>query len=143
MTIPARGLMTAEDLLIHPDGRYGELVEAGYVLSRNPDTVRGPDVSFVSAARLGPGQIPKAFFTGGPDLAVEILSPSDSPVEVQEKVADYLRAGARLVWIVNPDPGSITVHHPSRSPQVLSCPDLLDGEDVVPGFQCPVSELFG
>ena len=118
------------------------VVEAGYLLSRNPDTVRGPDVSFVVAARVSPGQT-KAFFAGAPDLAVEILSPFDSSSDVQEKVVDYLQAGARLVWLVDPESASITVHHPGQPPRVARGGDLLDGEDVVPGFQCQVSELFG
>jgi Uma2 family endonuclease len=65
------------------------LVEAGYVLERGPDTVRGPDVSFVSTARLPPDRIPEQFISGPPDLAVEILSPGDRWAETEEKVADW------------------------------------------------------
>lgn len=73
------------------------LVEAGYVLRRKPDTVRGPDISFLSIGRLPPNQIPESFIPGAPDLAVEIISPGSRSSEVEEKVADYLAGGARLV----------------------------------------------
>ncbi|HEX6107389.1 MAG TPA: Uma2 family endonuclease [Gemmatimonadales bacterium] len=118
------------------------LVEAGYVLQRGPDTVRGPDVSFISAARLPPERIPEAFIPGAPDLAVEILSPSSRWAEVEEKLADYFAAGARLVWVVDPAARRVIVRHPDRPARVVAAGDTLDGEDVVPGFAVPVAELF-
>ena len=75
--------------------------EAGYVLARNPDTVRGPDLSFIARERLV-GFDDSRFFEGAPDLAVEILSPSNRPGEVRAKAPEYLAAGARLVWVVDP-----------------------------------------
>jgi Uma2 family endonuclease len=118
------------------------LVEAGYVLRRKPDTVRGPDISFVSVARLPPDQIPETFIPGAPDLAVEILSPGSRWSEVEEKVADYLASGARLVWLVDPREGRVVVRYPDRPPAVLTEIDTIDGEDVVPGFTLPVAELL-
>ncbi len=118
------------------------LVEAGYLLRRMPDTVRGPDISFLSVARLPPDQIPEAFIPGAPDLAVEIISPGSQWSEIQEKVADYLAGGARLVWLVDPRARRIVVHYPDRPPGVLTDRDRLDGEDVVPGFSLPVAELL-
>ncbi len=119
------------------------LVEAGYVLRRSPDTVRGPDVSFVSLARLPPEQIPEQFIPGAPDLAVEILSPSSRWSEVEEKIADYFAAGARLVWVVDPGERRAIVRYPDRPPRVVAAGESLDGEDVVPGFALPLTELFG
>jgi len=118
------------------------LVEAGYVLRRMPDTVRGPDISFVSVARLPSNQIPETFIPGAPDLAVEIISPSSRWSEVEEKVADYLAGGARLVWLVDPRERRVVVRYPDRPPAVLTENDTLDGEDVVPGFTLPVAELL-
>lgn len=118
------------------------LVEAGYVLRRMPDTVRGPDISFISVARLPPDQIPETFIPGAPDLAVEIISPSSRWSEVEERVADYLAGGARLVWLLDPREHRVVVRHPDRPPAVLTENDTLDGEDVVPGFTLPVAELL-
>ena len=119
------------------------LVEAGYVLKREPDTVRGPDVSFVSAARLPPEQIPEQFISGPPDLAVEILSPGDHWAEIEEKVADYLAGGARRVWLVDPRERRLIVRYADRPSRVLADGDILEGEDVVPGFTLDLAELFG
>lgn len=118
------------------------LVAAGYVLRRKPDTVRGPDISFVSVARPPPGQIPETFIPGAPDLAVEIISPSSRWSEVEEKVADYLAGGARLVWLVDAGERQVIVRYPDRPPAVLRENDSLEGEDVVPGFTLPVAELL-
>ncbi|MEA2736226.1 MAG: hypothetical protein QOE14_2677, partial [Humisphaera sp.] len=72
----------------------------------------------------------------------EVISPSDSLEELEEKVGDYLDAGTRLVWVVNPRTRTITVHRSTREPQVLRENDALDGEDVIPGFRCQVAEAF-
>jgi Uma2 family endonuclease len=119
------------------------LVEAGFVVSRRPDTVRGPDISFVSRTRLAPEQIPEAFIPFAPDLAVEILSPDDRAAEIEEKVGDYLGGGTRVVWVVDPGCRSVTVHRADRAPEVKRGLDRLDGENVVPGFECSVADLFG
>ena len=119
------------------------LVEAGYVLKREPDTVRGQDVSFVSAARLPPDRIPEQFISGPPDLAIEILSPGDHWAEIEEKVADYLAGGARRVWLVDPRARRLIVRYPDRPSRVLADSDIFDGEDVVPGFTLDLAKLFG
>ena len=102
----------------------GEVVvgDVGFVLAlpTDPERVRAPDVAFISTARLPEGRLPQGFIRGAPDLAVEVLSPSDNPVEVQQKVRDYLEAGSRLV----------------REPEPL------DGEDVLPGLTLPLSDVF-
>ena len=119
------------------------LVEAGYVLAREPDTVRGPDVSFISTARLPPDRIPEQFISGPPDLAVEILSPGDRWAEIEEKVADYFAGGARRVWLLDPRERRLIVRYADRPSRVLTDSDILDGEDVVPGFTLDLTELFG
>lgn len=119
------------------------LVEAGYVLDRGPDTVRGPDVSFISTTRLPPDRIPEHFISGPPDLAVEILSPGDRWGEVEQKVVDYLAAGARRVWLIDPRERRVTVRYADRQSKVLMDSDILDGEDVVPGFAIELAGLFG
>lgn len=118
------------------------MVEAGYVLARDPDTVRGPDVSFVSAERLDPTRLPLGFIHGPPDLAIEIRSPGNSAAEVVEKVADYLRAGARAVWVVDPVALTVTRYQPAAPARVLTRTDRLDAEPVIPGFSCSVAELL-
>jgi Uma2 family endonuclease len=119
------------------------LGEAGYILQRPPDTVRGPDVSFIRLAQLQPDKIPEQFIPGAPDLAVEILSPSSRWSEVEGKIADYFVAGTRLVWVVDPGERRTIVRYPDRPPRVVAAGESLDGEDVVPGFALALAELFG
>lgn len=116
--------------------------DAGYVLARSPDTVRGPDVSFVSRLRFEQvGDLPTAF-PGPPDLAVEVASPGNRPADIHAKVADYLAAGTRLIWVVDPEAESVTVYRSLLAPLILRSTDKLDGEDVLPGFGIEVAELF-
>jgi Uma2 family endonuclease len=116
--------------------------ETGFVLARDPDVVRGADVAFVQAARIPATGIPKKFWEGAPDLAVEVLSPSDSLDEIEEKVDDYLRANTPLIWVLNPRRKTVTVYRPDEKPRILSESDALTGEDVIPGFGCQVAEAF-
>jgi Uma2 family endonuclease len=116
--------------------------ETGYVLAREPDTVRGPDLSFVSRERLSNFDDGR-FFSGAPDLAVEILSPSNRRGEMHAKVADYLAAGARLVWIVDTERMSVTTYRTLLAPRHLRSDESLDGEDVLPGLVIPLEAIFG
>lgn len=115
--------------------------ETGFRLSRDPDTVRAPDVSFVRRVRLGGGD-EAAFFEGAPDLAVEVTSPSDRYSAVLEKVWDYVDAGTSLVVVVDPPQRSITVYRSRTDVAVLTEDDVLDGGDVVPGWRLPVRDVF-
>jgi Uma2 family endonuclease len=115
--------------------------ETGYVLARDPDTVRGPDLSFVSRERLKDVDDAR-FFSGAPDLAVEILSPSNRRGEMHAKVADYLAAGARLVWVVDPKRKSVTTCRTLLAPRRLELSDALDCEDVLPGLAVPLEAIF-
>jgi Uma2 family endonuclease len=117
-------------------------VEAGYVLGHDPDTVRGPDVSYVRAERIPANGIPEGFWTLAPDLAVEIVSPSETADEVREKVRDFLAAGTPLVWTVYPRTGEVVVHTADRLARTYSGEDVLEHAEVLPGFSCKVAELF-
>lgn len=116
--------------------------ETGFVIARDPDTVRAPDAAFVSQERIAATGIPKKYWPGAPDLAVEVVSPNDTVYEVDEKVQEWLDAGARLVWVINPRRRTVTVYGPAAKPVILTESDTLDGQDVVPGFRVGVAELF-
>ena len=121
----------------------GFTAETGFVTRRAPDSVRAPDVAFVSKERLAEGRAPDGFVQTAPDLAVEVVSPSDSAPAVYAKVEEYFAAGARLVWVVYPDTRSITVHRSPGESETLHEGDTLDGEPVFEDFHAPVSDLFG
>lgn len=124
--------------------RLGVVVgaETGFRLSRNPDTVRGVDVGFVRADRIPATGRPTTYWEGAPDLAVEVVSPSDTVEAVEEKVDDYISAGCAMVVVINPRRRTLTVHRGGRDPVVLRESDTFSGGDVVPGFQCPVAAVF-
>lgn len=122
--------------------RLGEVMtDVGFVLETNPDTVCAPDVSFVTGGRICAGDKPP-YPHGAPELAVEVLSSSNSKKRIAEKIELYLRAGARLVWCVDPRRRTVAVYRPHHEPVVLREGDVLSGEDVLPGFQCRVAEVF-
>ena len=114
--------------------------ETGFHLSEDPDTVRAPDAAFIKAGR--PPIPARGFYPGAPDLAVEVLSPDDRPGYVREKVAEWLEAGARAVWVVDPRDRTVTIHEPRRQPKRLAEADTLHGDTVLPGFEAPVAALF-
>jgi Uma2 family endonuclease len=115
--------------------------ETGFVLKREPDTVRAPDVAFISRERR-PDPEPVAFAELAPDLAVEVLSPDDRPGAVLSKVADWLNAGSRMVWVVDPVRRLVRVYRQDGSESVVTGTGALDGEGVVPDFSCDVHSLF-
>lgn len=118
--------------------------DVGFVLRlpTDPERIRGPDVAFVAAHRLPEGRLPEGFLSGAPDLAVEVLSPSDEPLDVQQRVRDFLDAGARLVWLVAPQPNTVTVYRADGSARFLRDQETLEGEDVLPGLKIPLTEIF-
>ena len=103
--------------------------------------VRSPDLSFVSATRLE-GAAADGYLPVAPDLAVEILSPGDRSREVLDKVGEYLDSGVRLVWVIDPEKRSATRYRSLVDVRTLDVDDVLDGEDVVPGFRCALSEIL-
>jgi Uma2 family endonuclease len=118
------------------------LVETGFRVESDPDTVRSPDAVFVASDRVPDGGTPKAYWPGAPDLPVEVVSPTDTYVEVQEKALEWLAFGARLVWVVAPHRRTVTVYRAPDDIVVLDAEATLDGGDVIPGWSAPVAELF-
>jgi Uma2 family endonuclease len=117
-------------------------VESGYVLERGPDTVVGPDVAFVNPERVPSAEQYAKFGPTAPDLAVEVVSPSQSRRYVEEKVAIYLETGTRLVWVVHPLSRTVTAYAPDEEPQTVTADGVLDGGEVLPGFRLPVKDIF-
>lgn len=115
--------------------------DTGVILERGPDTVRGPDVAYWSFARQA--FVPEKYFEVAPDLAVEVLSPSNTRRKIEAKICEYLAAGTKLIWVVSPMDRTVTVYRtdPLRGALIHSG-TMLDGEDVLPGFQYPVASLF-
>ena len=116
--------------------------ETGFVLEHNPDTVLAPDVAFVRADRLPPKDERQGFLALPPDLVVEVASPLQSRPSVERKVAEYLDAGVPLVWVLWPKQQAVSVHRLGREMLLLGMGDVLDGEDVLPGFRLPLVDLF-
>ncbi len=116
--------------------------DTGFFLSHDPETVVAPDAAFVRADRLPPRAERRGYLDLVPDLVVEVVSPTDRQADVDDKVARYLAAGARLVWVTDPLRRSVRVHAPGREPRELGEGEVLDGEDVIPGFRLPVADVF-
>jgi Uma2 family endonuclease len=116
--------------------------ETGFRLTRNPDTVRAPDIAFIARQNL-PDEMPhEAFWPGAPDLAVEVLSPDDRTGEVDEKIEAWLTSGAAAVWIVDPKLRTVTIYKTENDVLVRAMGQSLDGGDVVRGFNCAVDEIY-
>ncbi len=124
--------------------RLGEVygAETGFILSRNPDTVRAPDAAFVSNERVARQKRREGFFEGAPDLAVEVVSPDDTDEEVEAKVLDYLQGGTRMVWVVRPRTRTITTYRSRTDIQLLTEDEILEGSKSLPGFSIRVREIF-
>jgi len=119
---------------------YG--AETGFKLATNPDTVRAPDIAFVRQQQIERIGEPEGFWPEAPDLAVEVNSPGDTVSDVENKVQEYLQAGTRLVWVVSPRLRIVTVYRSLTDIITLTEKDMLDGGDVISGFQFSVSEIF-
>ena len=113
----------------------------GFVLAEDPWTVRAPDVAFVSRERMGRLALHQGDFPGAPDLAVEVVVETDSAGRLEEQADLYLRAGAQQVWQILPQPQWVFVRRGSHGVR-LQAADTLDGGALLPGFTCPVAELF-
>ncbi|MFN8590331.1 MAG: Uma2 family endonuclease [Thermomicrobiales bacterium] len=114
--------------------------DAGFVLFPDRATVRSPDAAVVLRQRLP--TLPTGFIPLAPDLAVEVLSPSDRMADAVAKVAMYLEAGVRLVWLVDPESRTVRVYRPNTVPRVVQTGASLTGDDVLPGFLLPVADIF-
>ena len=104
---------------------------------------RSPDICFVAKERLkGLKKLPKGFFDGAPDLAIEVISPSNTFEEIHGKLVEYFESGCRLAWVINPDEESVLVYRKPQPEKLLKMTDSLDGEEIVPGFSLAIAELF-
>ncbi len=117
--------------------------DSGIWLERDPDTVREPDIAFTSVDRLPLGEDVDGYAEVAPDLVVEIVSPNDSRREVHDKAHMWLNHSVRLVWVVQPETRTVDVYRPGQAIVTLGDQDALDGLDVLPGFTCDVSAVFG
>ena len=135
----------AKVLMDYADAQeLGQVVaaETGFTLATDPDTVRAPDIAFIGRKRVPSAGLPDKFWSGPPDLAVEVLSPDDTVYEVEEKVDEWLSAGAQAVWVVNPRKQTVVVHRLQAPVRTFTAKDRLDGEDVLPGFSCDLAKVF-
>jgi len=115
--------------------------DTGFKIASKPDTVRGPDLAFVSRERAG--ELPRRGYAAlAPDFVAEILSPDDRPGEYLAKVAQWLEAGTRLIWVIDPQRAQARVYRPDGSLAIIDEDALLDGEAVLPGFSCLLSEVL-
>lgn len=115
--------------------------ETGFRIAADPDTVLAPDAAFIVADRVGE-RLPRGYFPGAPDLAVEVVSPSDRASEVIAKVENWLAAGCLAVWIVDPKTQTVTVYHPNHTATFLQSTDTLAGGALLPDFSIPVADIF-
>jgi Uma2 family endonuclease len=116
--------------------------EVGVFTTRNPDTVRAPDVLFLSHERDARRTRRDGFLDVAPDLVVEILSPTDRPDAVRRKLVEYFAAGVRLAWVIDPATRTVRVHQARGETRSLGAGDVLSGADVLPGFELPIQDVF-
>jgi len=134
-------LLVLLETYVRSRGLGAAVTEVGFTLRTNPDTVRGPDVAFVRQERVPPETL-RTFWSGAPDVAMEVLSPDDTTREMKVKVAEYLSAGGAAVVVVDPDASTVTLHRPGGLRYVSRRGEDLDLSDVIPGFRCAVDDIF-
>jgi Uma2 family endonuclease len=116
--------------------------EIGVRLRRGPDTTVGVDVAYVSADTVARQTDETTLIEGAPVLAVEILSPSDTEEDINEKIDDYLAAGVPLVWIIDPHDRTVEIFRPGEEPALVNIRQELSGEPHLPGFRVAVAQFF-
>ena len=117
--------------------------EIGFQLTNDPDTVLGPDISFISKERLKSAGEVTGFWQGPPDLAVEVLSPGDRRGKVNKKILQWLGFGTRQVWIVDPKHSTVTIYRSETDATTFSGSDYLESQDLFPGFRISLDQIFG
>ena len=146
--MPSHGMAQANagmslGVFVRPRRLGMALISTGFLISRNPDTVRMPDVAFVSADRLPDDRPPEGYFPFAPDIAVEVMTRSDTPSAARERALMWLDAGSALVWMLFAESRSVDVYRPnSDNPTTLGEDDVLDAAPVLDGFSAKVSEFF-
>jgi Uma2 family endonuclease len=116
-------------------------VEAGFRLSEQPPIVRGPDVSFISKARL-PAEIPVSWWPFAPDLAVEVVSPAKSLSDVQEKIFEYFEAGTRQIWVVDVRTRSVMVYRSLSDIRIMRAPNIIEADEILPGLRLDIDSFL-
>lgn len=114
--------------------------DTGFVTERNPDSVRGPDISYWSKERLK--EVPVGYIEISPDMLIEVLSPSNRSKQIRAKLIEYFAKGVRLVWVIAPEDRTLTIYRMPDEGRVLHETVTATGEDVLPGFTCRVSDLL-
>jgi len=117
--------------------------ETGFQLTRNPDTVLAPDFAFVTNERFAEGSKAEGYWPGTPELAVEVLSPSDRPGRVKKKILQWLSFGTKQVWIVDPKHSTVTIHRSESDSTTFSGSDYLEAQDLLPGLRLSLDRIFG
>ncbi|MEM1013824.1 MAG: Uma2 family endonuclease [Planctomycetota bacterium] len=124
--------------------KLGEvMVETGFILAREPDLTRGPDISFIRRETIPPDQNEDDFVEAVPEFVVEVVSKRDRPGELETKAEEYLAFGVKMVVVVNRQSRQLTIYRPETEPVVLKADQAFDGGDVLPGFSCKVSDIVG
>jgi Uma2 family endonuclease len=134
------GVLIRSFLKTHDMGRVA--TETGVITERAPDSVRGPDAAYWSYERLPKVQVPEVYPELAADLCVEVLSPSNTPKHMLSKLEEYFASGVRMVWVLDPETKSMYVYRNATEGRILTENAQLTGEDVLPGFECKVSEFF-
>ena len=129
------------EFVVANDLGHADAGDVGYKIASDPDTVRAPDLGFIAKPRIPPEHRRAAFYDGAPDLAVEVISASDTPDYIQGKIRDWLQAGSQEVWIVSPRCREVTIHRSGRAPQTFDMSMMLRS-DVLPGFALEVRKVF-
>jgi Uma2 family endonuclease len=123
--------------------RLGVIVDSSTAFTMKAGNKRAPDISFVTKERLvGLKKLPKGFWNGAPDLAVEVLSPGNTVEEIHAKIVEYFENGTKLVWVINTEEQFVLVYRSPQPDRLLKVTDFLEGEDIITGFSFPVAELF-
>jgi Uma2 family endonuclease len=135
-------LFRALDAFVRDRALGRAVIETGFLLAEVPPTVRGADIAFISAGRLPVGPVPEGFWRLAPDLAVEVVSPSDSAAEIQEKVLQYLDAGTRTVWVVQPRTRTVEVWRAGADVHLIREEEAIEGGDTLPGWRFDLKCLF-
>ena len=135
------GFLLGSFIRQHGLGR-GFAAGTGFLIKRDPDTVRAPDFAFIAKEHFPETEPEEAFWPGAPDLAVEVLSPGDRMGDVDEKIEEWLAAGCAAVWVVDPKLQTVTIYQSSTKVQVKTAGEVLVGDPVVPGFSCALDEIF-
>ena len=138
----ASNIATAFNIYSRRTGVGWSEVEVGYTVRSGPDTVRGPDVSLVLGSRTQDDEHESGFVIGSPDIAVEVVSPSNTAAEIERKVAEYLAAGSQRVWIAYTSTRTVAVHRANGTTINYAGDDVITDEELLPGFTPPLSEIF-